>query len=781
MVLPPNHQITSLDTWKQHVLKHWETLKTQVDLLQLPDDYHGLLAIALLPIFPKTLDSTKKFIKLLGSEKQGKKLAKQSEEILAKSSPPDLKSFVNDLIASTLKEEHLDWLILTTGALAGSQSSKDKGKLFSKSLLSHLKGHNHPGIRVQAKMISSGENVIFAGRDVHFVKQYYEGDTEALEAYLGRVRSEGNYPDLGTILPTRTQQSVPLHEIFTPMDVWADDVYLESNEARINELRDHAVEKDLQDKRTSALEAVATYPLTVVLGSPGTGKSTFARYLATCLAYACDPESEKEDKINGLHLLGSSWIHGAILPIYVSLRDFCAYKKFPKTIADADAESLLKYLKYRFEGFAKYLESYLMNRRIPVHGVLLLLDGLDEVFEEGDKLKLQKIVNNWVKRFPRCRIVVTSRGYAYRRTVRWRFSSAFKIVELAPYSKSQVYKYVDHWYQQAAMLRPMSFGGDESARSESKRLAKDLKYTIEKEQLWSLARQPLLLALIVLIHEGYHRLPSGRAELYDETVELLHRWNMSSENDAAKLRLDPRLVRQCLQLVAFRLQSTDSTNRIQRGDLLAHLSSCKLSMTKKNTDPLRVLNYLATRNGILVSGRNESYRFLHLSIQEYLAARALIEQYNECKMPADLRPPDNFGWTFPANIIALLSYNPYRWRQVTLFVGSILAQNVGQDMRWNLIEHLLIAHEKYTVADKALNAAVAAEIWYEGQLEDRVPSHGDIRCKLQHALEEAIAKNNLLDAIEQSSSNHILVALKKVKPKCGSGASYKASPEIHRL
>lgn len=766
----------TIEEWKVHVLTEWNTLNKQAVKLKLDNDYQRLIAIALLPVFPTNKQALATLKSLLAPHPQGKILFDHLNKLLSKSKSLDVKlteyvNWISDKAASNfIEEDAVDWLLLSTGALAGAQSTEDKGVALAKHILEFFKGRAYQpsSIRVQAKMIQAGENVIFAGRDVSIVSQYYGGNKAALKSYVADVRAEWDSLDVGSIFPASTQMSnqIRLHQLFTPMDTWIDQVYVDSNPTQLAELRLRAIEQDLTELRCPALEAIATERLLVILGSPGTGKSTLTRFLATCLAYACDPDSEVADQIKGLELLGPSWINGAILPIYINLRNFVADKNsFPAGSKKGKAAHLLAYLQQKTGSFAPDLEKYLTNTDIPLHGTILLLDGLDEVYAEKDRLVVKQVIENWADRFPSCRILVTSRNYAYRQDVKWRLTERFKVVELAPYTWKQMQTYIHNWYSQAAYFRPSSFGGRDSASNRTDQLAKNLVQTIlQSRDLWSLARQPLLLALVVLIHENNKTLPEGKAQLYEQTVELLHRWNPPLPGDPlhdklAKLNLER--VRASLQLVAFDLQRDHILYQkfpahIRRSDLLDRLIQQQKTPIGLGAAIEDVLEYLATRNGILVSDQDATYRFLHLSIQEYLSACALIEQYDECRMPTELSPPSPNGWTFPENVTALLNMDAFRWREVVLFIGSILAHSKGQDPRWNLIEHLLPPAIKVNLSEgEVYRIYIGAEIWAENWLKVRLPSHELIKNNLIKSL-AAISTDNRLDIPERARVATIL-------------------------
>jgi hypothetical protein len=177
-----------------------------------------------------------------------------------------------------------------------------------------------------------------------------------------------------------------------------------------------------------------------------------------------------------------------------------------------------------------------------------------------------------------------------------------------------------------------------------------------------------------------------------------------------------------------------------------------------------LVNHIGTRNGILVFAKDETYRFLHQSIQEYLAACALIEQYDELNMPPGLKC-DKPYWTFSENICKLLLHDPDRWRETALFAGSILANDKGQDERWQYIEELLPKEkpDQTDITEPVLfSIYVAAEVWAAAFLKARLPSHHMTRDRLREML-ELILTDSRLDVIEQQRSRVIFDDLKKAK------------------
>ena len=149
------------------------------------------------------------------------------------------------------------------------------------------------------------------------------------------------------------------------------------------------------------------------------------------------------------------------------------------------------------------------------------------------------------------------------------------------------------------------------------------------------------------------------------------------------------------------------------------------------------------------------YRFPHLTIQEYLAASALIEFYDECRMPSDLRPASAEGWTFPENIVSLLCHDYARWRNVTLFAGAIIAAGKWQDMRWQLIDELLPTRMDGALSEQELHCiSVGAEIWGESWLKSRTRSQLTIEAHLARCLRR-IHGDERIDAPERANNTAV--------------------------
>jgi hypothetical protein len=113
----------------------------------------------------------------------------------------------------------------------------------------------------------------------------------------------------------REAAELNLAAVFTELDIY--DVGFRQREAR--ERGEPPTEGEQTDRRTPALEAMSRYHRLVLLGDPGSGKSTLVDFITLCLA---------GDWLNAtdanLRRLGEAWTCGRLLPIRVVLRDYAA-------------------------------------------------------------------------------------------------------------------------------------------------------------------------------------------------------------------------------------------------------------------------------------------------------------------------------------------------------------------------------------------------------------------------------------------------------------------------
>ena len=446
----------------------------------------------------------------------------------------------------------------------------------------------------------------------------------------------------------------------------------------------HYREKETQ--YLTALEVLNNHQHVVLLGDPGSGKSTFVNFVSWCLAgeainnpYANidkltsplpDDDGKETDK-------RQHWNHGALVPVKVILREFVACS-IEMNSANACADSLWQFIAHKLKGAS--LEDYIpyLKKELRSKGGIILLDGLDEVPEANNRrLLMKEIIDELKSSFNKCRILVTSRTYAY---LKQDFQvKGLQEAVLSPFTPGQIRSFIDMWYVHIAEIKRKSL-------SDAKGRAESLKYAIfHNARIRELADRPLLLTLISSLHAWRGgSLPEKREELYSSAVELLlDLWQketvVKDENDRyiliqpsllEWLKTDRNKMRVAIEKLAYEAHKKQpemvGTADIAESDLLQGIIQV---CNNPEVKPLRLIEFLRDRAGLLIQRGVSVYTFPHRTFQEYLTACYLTRK------------------NYPVYIAKLAKESPDRWREIALLAGAKSASG-GPFAVWALADEL---------------------------------------------------------------------------------------------
>ncbi len=435
------------------------------------------------------------------------------------------------------------------------------------------------------------------------------------------------------ILQVQNVVKLPLEEVYVPL-TGSVPVYPHggpkhaSRQVTADRVRLMDGLDDIAPHRSSDHDALHTLvrdtPFLVVLGDPGAGKSTLVRYIMLALA-----EGQAHRKLG----LDNEW-----LPIFFPIAAFAEARSDPgmRDLAPLD------YLRHYYAGLTQPDYLPLFQRALLSGRALVLFDGLDEVRTNRRALVscLEAFAREWDA--PGNRFVATSRIAGYDDVPLdegW-----FRRTTVQPFSNDDIRQFALQWsraYEQAGM--PAHAGDPDLAEAELQRRASEHAHLLTatifaNPNVTDLARNPLLLTILALIHNQGTRLPDRRVDLYRLCVEALaETWNRARSLSGREINvylgndtLDERFVVNLLGPAALWIHAENPGGLVEQSDLEQHLASTLVTTDglprgKAQRLAADFLDLVRLHTGLLQERGHRRYGFLHLTFEEYLAARALLE------------------------------------------------------------------------------------------------------------------------------------------------------------
>ncbi|MCY2990331.1 MAG: SUMF1/EgtB/PvdO family nonheme iron enzyme [Planctomycetota bacterium] len=342
----------------------------------------------------------------------------------------------------------------------------------------------------------------------------------------------------------------------------------------------------------------------VVLGDPGSGKTTLLKFLTLCLTQHKPVEQ--------------TGVRSRRFPLLLPLR---RVENFRGSLEDAlrafYADSMV-----RLELPGDFFQRVLSDRRQPC---LLMLDGLDEVATPQRRQEALEWIEWQRKQFPHHLIIVTSRFAGYRGPVR--LPENYLELHVRDFRDDDVRTFVRRWYQQ---VETRQRGDQREWQDHARRQSDDLIRQLEASaSLLALARNPLMLQIICLVHRTHGVMPQRRTELYEECIKvLLQKWD---EAKGLEVFLTAAEARQVLRPLALWLHEEEHRTHADAEDVKRvigpHLARVKRETLERAEEQLdRVLTSVRDRSGLFVGFDVTRYGFQHLSFQEFLAAEEIVKQ-----------------------------------------------------------------------------------------------------------------------------------------------------------
>jgi hypothetical protein len=417
----------------------------------------------------------------------------------------------------------------------------------------------------------------------------------------------------------------------------------------------------VQEIRMPVGDWLSRHSRSVILGEPGYGKSALLRVAALQLLKGLDDP------------FSLPW-HG-LLPVWISFGGFSA------AVQGQNGLSLEDYFDQWLHQHGADLIRLLFRRAVKHGEILLLIDGLDE----GQDLHAAKQAMDRLSTFLSIRTVpavFTTRPRGYTQV---RPDGAWPLARLAPFDEKQIECFARAWFKHLESPEIATEKGPDWAEFGTGQRTKEfLKAIRANPRVMDLARTPLFCQLLIDVFRFSHHLPEQRIKVYDKIVELLLSEHPAARVQAAGLPAPPNVprtedMREMLMRLALHIQVNSGAGVISAKEcwtifsnfLTDDVNGPGYSLYEAEHHAKSIIDYAQTGLGLIVERAPNELGFFHLTVQEYLAAQAMVRKEEQ----------EQLQWL--AGV-----WNQSRWHEVVLAWFSIMGTELGKGTTQRAIDHL---------------------------------------------------------------------------------------------
>jgi formylglycine-generating enzyme required for sulfatase activity/DNA polymerase III delta prime subunit len=413
-------------------------------------------------------------------------------------------------------------------------------------------------------------------------------------------------------------------------------------------------------KNEVPLEKALNMQHILIKGEPGAGKTTFLRLIVFSLCQKLLGHDVKEMKTK----IQFPW--QPRLPVFVPLGQLinfiyeCMRKDHVQSpLAEDSPDWLLYFLDSQSRQFTWGVGKEDFHNQLVSGNCLILLDGLDEAPNQEVREQVSSLASNLVTAFPQCHVIMTSRPQVLSgKSV----PPEYTIIEILPLDESAIEAFLEQWSSALYQKAP----------EESVNYQEELKKALTaRPEIRRMARTPVMLTALAVVHWNENRLPEQRAELYESIVNWLLKAREKREG-----RLKTFRCRQLLQKLALNMFTRPEGRQRQVGlRWAAEALESEFTITQHHTALMQAEYFLRDEmidSGIIVE-RNNFIEFWHLTFQEYLTAYEISGKSEK----------DQIETIFDNDRLYMSE-----WREVMLLLSGVLYKS-GIDKVNNLITTII--------------------------------------------------------------------------------------------
>jgi len=408
------------------------------------------------------------------------------------------------------------------------------------------------------------------------------------------------------------EESVSVSETFVPLDIDVESRYESEADRRFTFER-----HELDEQRYVTPEEALSYTeregkrMLLIIGEPGSGKTTIIKYFAL-KRNLCLPGSSPSPVI-----------------LYMPLRHMAA--------SGSERESLAVMLSKVFHPNFTVQPTWIEDRlRQPK--ALVLLDGLDEISSQEQRVKVLRWLKNGVDACKTALFVMTTRDSGFRTEERDALQLLPQRAYVQRFTPEQQLVFLENWFC-AALSRDAAKELKEGKKTTEaiKVKALDAAFRLrnhlllpEMKGLNELAGIPLLLQIMAILWKQERYLPNNEDELYDHALDFLLERRVRDKEipvhvKAGQAKLLPAPVALWKQDHKDGKPVEDIKKEVMH-DLVKEEIRKDPGIAIQEAET--VCGYLADQTGVLVDA-GSVYAFRHKTFREYLAGVQLLTNVND--------------------------------------------------------------------------------------------------------------------------------------------------------